>query len=182
MPHHLVKFLSSFLFISLFAFVAAARAQNPPACALADAPRLHGLRLGMSPAEAQGVFAGAVKIKVKADGDRTFFQNYIGKRPPASLAGMLALYLRFLDGGLYQIEIFYEESADAPTLEAFAAKLAAEMNFPAGAAGWQFAKNKAVIDCGAFTIIADKPLNPRVELTDTAKQSEAAARRAKKSD
>jgi hypothetical protein len=133
----------------------------------------------MSPVEVQSVFGKDLKIKVKANGDRSFFQNYIGKNAPAKLNNVRALYLRFLDGKLYQIEIFYEELSDVPTLEAFAANLSAQMKFPDS--NWQFVKNKAVIDCGAFTLVAEKLLNPRVELTDTARFNEAKARR-KKSD
>jgi hypothetical protein len=169
-----VKLLISFLFVGFF--VSEIAAQNPQ-CLLPDAPKLFGLRLGMSPAAAQGVFSRDLKIKVKTRGDRTFFQNYIGKQPPAVLRGVRALYLRFLDGGLYQIEIFYEERADAPTLEIFTANLSAQMNFPGAA--WRFEKGKATVDCGAFRLVADKPLNPRVELTDTAQLAEALARRKK---
>jgi hypothetical protein len=178
MIKRLVKLPVSFLLISLFALFASAQDLPQEKCVFANAPRLHGLSLGMSPAEVQSVFGTDPKIKVKTNGDRGFFQNYIGKQAPASLSGIRALYLRFLDGRLYQIEIFYEERADVPTLEAFAANLSAQMQLPADA-NWRFAKNKAVIDCGAFTLIADKPLNPRVELTDAAKLAEAEARRKK---
>jgi hypothetical protein len=177
MIKRLVKLPFAFLLILFFAFCAAAQADSP-VCALTSAPRLQGLSLGMSPAEVQGVFGKDLKVKVKNSGERTFFQNYIGKAAPATLAGVRALYLRFLDGRLYQIEIFYEERAAVPTLEAFTAELSAQMKFPAGV-NWQFAKNKAVLDCGAFTIVADKPLNPRAALTDVAKLAEAAARRKK---
>ncbi len=178
MIKRLVKLPVSFWLILVFAVCAAAQDSND--CALPDAPRLHGLRLGMSPAEARSVFGKDLKIKVKADGDRVFFQNYIGKKAPRAIAGVRALYLRFLDGRLYQIEIFYEERADAPTLEIFAAGLSAAMNLPADL-NWQFAKNRAVIDCGTFTLVADKPVDPRVVLTATAKLAEAGARRKKKS-
>lgn len=174
----LVKLSFPFFLILFFAFCAPA--QNLSACAPAETVHLHGLSLGLSPAEVRGVFGKDLKIKVKSDGDRSFFQNYIGKDAPAKLAGIRALYLRFLDGRLYQIEIFYEERADVPTLEAFIGNLSAQMKFPPNV-NWQFVKNKALIDCARFTLIADKTLNPRVELTDAAKLSEAAARR-KKSD
>lgn len=177
MKKHLVKLRFTFLLILCGAFAAAA--QVSPPCALTDAPPLLGLRLGMSPPEVQKAFGKELKIKIKSSGDRTFFQNYIGKPARGKLAGVRALYLRFLDGGLYQIEVFYEERGDAATLEAFAANLAAALNLPADA-GWQFANNRALINCGAFTIIADKPVDPRVELTDTAKLAEAEARRKKK--
>jgi hypothetical protein len=179
MIERLVKLPVSFLLILFFAFCAAAQ-ENSLDCALADAPRLHGLSLGMSPAEVQSVFGKDLKIKVKSNGERGFFQNYIGKDAPGSLGGVRALYLRFLDGRLYQIEIFYEERAAVPTLEVFAANLTAQLNFPANVK-WQPVKNKALIDCGAFTLVAEKLLNPRVELTDTAKLAEAGARRKKSS-
>jgi hypothetical protein len=172
----LVKLSPAFLVISCFFSAAAAQDSK---CVPASAARLQGLSLGMSPSEVQSVFGRDLKIKVKTSGDRTFFQNYIEKSAPAALGGVRALYLRFLDGKLYQIEIFYEERAEVPTLESFTANLSAKMRFPAE--NWQFAKNKAVIDCGAFTLVAEKLLNPRVELTDTAKLAEAEARR-KKSD
>ena len=174
MKEHLVKLPFTFLLILAGAFGAAAQ-NSPSSCALASAPPLLGLSLGMSPTAAQGVFGKDLKVKVKSSGDRTFFQNYIGKPARGKLAGVRALYLRFLDGSLYQIEICYEERSDAPTLEAFVAGMQLPEN-----AGWRFAKNRAVLDCGAFTLIADKPVDPRVELTDTAKLAEAEARRKKK--
>lgn len=178
MIKRLVKLPFPFWLILFFAVCAAA--QDSTGCVLPDAPRLHGLRLGMSPAEVRGVFGKNPSVKVKSDGDRVFFQNYIGKKAPASLNGVRALYLRFLDGRLYQIEIFYGERADAPTLETFTANLSAQMNLTQET-NWQFTQNKAVIDCGTFTLVADKPVDPRVVFTDTAKLAEAEARR-KKSD
>ena len=172
-----VKFPLQLLMILLLAFSATAQDSN---CALTESPSLQGLSLGISPAEVQSVFGKDLKIKIKQSGDRSFFQNYIGKTAPAKLNDVRALYLRFLDGKLYQIEIFYEDRSDVPTLEVFAANLSAQIKFPS-AASWQFVKNKAVIDCGAFTLVAEKLLNPRIELTDTAKFNEAKARR-KKSD
>ncbi|HVE57094.1 MAG TPA: hypothetical protein VNB22_09715 [Pyrinomonadaceae bacterium] len=171
----LVK-LSFPFFLILFFVISAPAQEDSPECA--PAMRLHGVSLGMSSAEVQGVFGKDLKIKVKSSGDRSFFQNYIGKKAPAKLAGIRALYLRFLDDRLYQIEIFYEERADVPTLEAFIGNLSAQMKFPPNIS-WQFVKNKALIDCGAFTLVADKTLNPRVELTDSAKLSETNARRKK---
>ncbi|HEY8562380.1 MAG TPA: hypothetical protein VIL74_18530 [Pyrinomonadaceae bacterium] len=171
-----VKSPVPFLLI-LFCAVCAA-AQSPANCALTDAPPLLGLRPGMSPSQVQGAFGKDLKIKVKTTGERTFFQNYVNKKATGKLIGVRALYLRFLDGKLYQIEIFYDEQPNAPDLETFAADLAAQLNFPPGAA-WEFSYNKAVIDCGAFTLVADMPVDARVELTDTALRAEAAARREK---
>ena len=171
-----VKLLLTFFSVLLFGPGAAA--QNSPECPLPNVPRLQDLSLGMSPTDVQNVFGRDLKIKVKSSGDRSFFQNYIKKDARGKLAGVRALYLRFLDGRLYQIEIFYAERADLPTLQTFAVELAAQLQFPPNVK-WQLVKGKAVIDCGAFTLVADKPVNPRVELTDTAKLAEAEARRKK---
>lgn len=170
-----VKLTCSFSLILLFALCAAA--QDSKECGLTSAPRLNGLTLGMSPLEVRGVFGKNPSIKVKSNGDRTFFQNYINKKAPANLNGVRAFYLRFLDGSLYQIEIFYEERDDWRSLELFTASLSVTMNFLQE--NWQFTQNRALLDCGAFTIAADKTLNPRVELTDKIKLAEAEARRKK---
>lgn len=176
-----VKPTLSFLFVMFFALCVAAQDERAPApCALTNAPRLNGLTLGMTPAEVRAVFGKNPSVKVKTNGDRTFFQNYINKKAPASLSGVSAFYLRFLDGRLYQIEIFYAENSAVPTLETFTANLSAQLNLPPET-NWKFAQNKALIDCGAFTIVADKPVNPRVELTDKPAFAVAEARRKKKS-
>jgi hypothetical protein len=177
MTKPLVKLQIAFLLTLIFAFGAAA--QDSPSCVLREAPRLLDLSLGMSPTQVQSVFGKDLKFKVKASGDRVFFQNYIGKPARGKLAGVRALYLRFLDGSLYQIEIFYDERRAAPTLEAFAAELVTNMNLPSETT-WTFAKNRALIECGAARIVADQPVDPRVELTDTTKLAEAEARRKKK--
>lgn len=130
-------------------------------CDLPNAPLL-GLRLGMSPEQARGVFGRDLKVKVKKKGQRTFFQNFIAKPAPDSLRGVRAIYLRFLDGGLYQIEIFYENPADAQTLENFTGNFSAQTNLPA----WKIENGRAEIICGEFSIVADRVLNPRIELTD----------------
>jgi len=171
---------SLLLFLLMLVFAVAAAAQDSAECAVSEPPRLLGLRLGMTPPEVRSVFGRDLRVRVKTEGDRTFFQNYVKNKPPARLSGVKALYLRFLDGRLYQIEVFYDELSNAPTLETFAARLSSEMNFPASV-DWNFADNKASLDCGAFTVVADQPVNPRVELTDTARLAEAVARR-KKSD
>jgi hypothetical protein len=81
-------------------------------CSLATAPSLLGLRLQMSPEEVQSVFGKDLKVKVRKNNEKSIFQNYIDEPAPRSLAGVRALYLRFIDRRLYQIEVFYEERAD----------------------------------------------------------------------
>jgi hypothetical protein len=116
----------------------------------------------MSPEQTASVFGRDLKIKVKKKGQRTFFQNFIEKPAPNSLSGVRAIYLRFFDGRLYQIEIFYENRSDWQTLENFIGEFSANKNLP----DWKIEKGKAEIICGEFSIAADRILNPRIELTN----------------
>lgn len=128
------------------------------------APLTLDLQIGMSPEQTQTVFGKALKIKIKKNGERTFFQNYIKKPAPESLSGVRALYLRFYDRKLYQIEIFYEPRQDSKTLEEFLNPLATQFDLPV--AGWRIKNNRAAIKCGEISLVADYVLNPRIELTD----------------
>lgn len=162
MPNQSVKLLFSLLCVLIFAFLTTAQTK----CELPNAPKLLNLNLGMSVADVKNVFGKELNIKVKTKGDKSFFQNYIDKPAKNSLRGLRALYLRFLDGRLYQIEIFYENRADWPTLSDFTKALAAQMNFAEDV--WQIKQNKALIDCGEFSVFANNVLNPHVEITNAA--------------
>ena len=152
----------AFLLILLFCSNLAAQSQN---CdfAISDAPTLLGLRLGMSPKEAKNVFGGKLKIKVKKEG--TFFQNYIDKNPPPFLPNVRALYLRFFEAKLYQIEIFYVPQTERKTLAEFVAQLDVKLNLPNV---WENEYGQAELNCKTFSLIADNVLNLRVQLTDEA--------------
>lgn len=149
-----------FLIIFLFVSNASAQLQN---CNLpiTDAPNLLGLRLGMSPKEAKNVFGGKLKIKVKKEG--TFFQNYIDKKPPSFLPNVRAVYLRFFEAKLYQIEVFYNPQTERKTLAEFVERLDKKLNIPNL---WTSEYGIATLNCNDFSIIADNVLNPRVQLTD----------------
>ncbi|MEO8072382.1 MAG: hypothetical protein ABI686_03955 [Acidobacteriota bacterium] len=149
-----------FLIIFLFVSNASAQLQN---CNLpiTDAPTLLGLRLGMSPKEAKNVFGGKLKIKVKKEG--TFFQNYIDKKPPSFLPNVRAVYLRFFEAKLYQIEVFYNPQTERKTLAEFVERLDKKLNIPNL---WTSEYGIATLNCNDFSIIADNVLNPRVQLTD----------------
>lgn len=163
----------------LFALVcvAACAAQQPCELASQPAPLLLNLRVGMSPEQAQTIFRKDLKIKVKKDGERTFFQNFIKKPAPVSLRGVRALYLRFFDRRLYQIEIFYEPRTDLPTLQTIAGALSAQLNF--SISDWQIENNRARITCGETSLVADYILNPRVELTNETVRAVVEAEREK---
>ena len=153
------------LFFFLF-FAAACVAQNTnEVCDLKSngSPALFNLRLGMSPEDVQTVFGRNLKIKIKKNGNKVFFQNFIKEPAPPVLSGVRALYLRFFDGGLYQIEIFYEAKSGLKTLTSVTDLLSAQLNLPV--AEWKLENNQARIICGDASLVADNILNPRVELT-----------------
>ncbi len=162
MKNALAKLFAANLFLIVFVFACAA--QNTCDLSLKNAPLFLNLKLKMSPAEAQTIFGSALKIKIKKRGERTFFQNFIKKSAPEQLRGVRAVYLRFYDLQLYQIEIFYEPRNDLKTLEDIENALAAQLNF--SATEWQTENNRAEIRCGETSLVADNILNPRVELTD----------------
>ncbi len=149
------------LFLILL-FISNVAAQTPNCdLAISDAPTLLGLRLGMSPQQARDVFGGKLKIKVKKAG--TFFQNYIDKNPPSFLPNVRALYLRFFEAQLYQIEIFYQPQTERQTLAEFIKRLDTRLNLPNF---WESEYGQAELNCRTFSLVADNVLNPRVQLTD----------------
>lgn len=152
-------------FVLLLVTANASAAQEKCGLDVNNAPALFSLRLGMSEEEVRQIFGKELKFKPKKKpSERTFFQNFIAKPPPAILPGVRALYLRFFNHRIYQIEIFYENRAEWQTLAEFTSSLATNQNFPN--AFWTFKTGAAEIKCFDFTIVADQVLNPRIELTD----------------
>lgn len=139
-------------------------AQQPCSRSLGEAPALAGFRLGMSIEDTQAVLGSRFKIPKKKTGEGSFFQNFEGEQPPASLSGVHALFLRFFDFKLFQIEIFYEDAAKPNRLHDLTQTLSTDLSVPPTA--WTMEKGKATIDCGDFTLTADTILNPHAELTD----------------
>ena len=129
-----------------------------------SAPLALNLQIGMSPEQTQAIFGKALKIKIKKNGERTFFQNYIKKPAPEPLRGVRALYLRFFDRRLYQIEIFYEPRTELNSLETVTNVLSGQ--FDLSSENWQMKNNRAEIKCGEISLVTDYILNPRIELTD----------------
>lgn len=167
-----MKFAVSLFFLLVCAASAPAQIEAAADCSLkiAEAPALFNLRLGMTPNEAQTIFGRALKIKIKKNGNRVFFQNFIEKPAPPVLSGVRAVYLRFFDRRLYQIEIFYEERAEIKTVGDFIRNLSATLNLPDS---WRDEGGRETIRCAEFTIFADKILNPRVDLIDDATRRSA---------
>jgi hypothetical protein len=129
---------------------------------LNEAPALRGLRLGMSPDEVRNLSGGKLKIKIKREG--SFFGYFIEEHPPEFFNDVRALYLRFFDSKLFQIEIFYELSASVRSLDDFTAQISSQTNLLP--VFWKREHNRAVILCDGFSLVADNLLNPHIELTD----------------
>jgi hypothetical protein len=140
-------------------------AQQSFSRSLGEAPALAGFKLGMSIEQTQAVLGSRFKIPKKKTGGGSFFQNFTGEQTPQSLSGVHALFLRFFDFKLYQIELFYEDAAKPNKLDEFIQTLSADLALPAN---WNIEHHRAAIDCGDFTVTADTTLNPHVELTDDA--------------
>lgn len=166
-----------FFFMLLF-FVVPGAAQETCRLELKDAPSFFNLKLGMTDEQVRDQFGKKLKFKPKKKTEeRTFFQNFIAHSPPAALTGVRALYLRFLNRKIYQIEIFYENRAEWQTLAGFTSSLATTQNF--ANALWTTVADKAEVKCVDFTLLADNVLNPRIELTDDAARTKALKARQK---
>jgi hypothetical protein len=131
-----------------------------------DAPRLLKLTLGMSSTEVNKAFGRDLKVKVKPKGQRSFFRNYIKKSARGSLQGIRALFLRFHNGLLYQIELFYNDDYNSSDLTTFINKYSAKNNFPVSL--WRIKHGYAKVKCNGFSLKADSILNPHIEMTDEA--------------
>lgn len=141
-------------------FAVSISAQEKCELSVNAAPRLFNLKLGMSGAQAKRAVGGSLNIKNIKTG--TFFQNFIKNPPPPNLIGASAVYLRFFDSKLYQIEIFYQN--ENAVLEKLVRDFSAKENLPPEF--WKIEYGIARLNCGEFSVIIDNFLNPRIQLTD----------------
>lgn len=125
---------------------------------------LLNLRLGMTAHQVRDRFDGKLGIKTSKKGDYRFFQNYIKKDPPNNLSGVRAIYLRFFDSELYQVEIFYRENKYPQDILDFSVIVSDQLNL--ASANWKIAHRQAVFSCGENSLKIDYQLNPRIELTN----------------
>ena len=169
---------SVFIILLLFVWNNAVSAQEN--CDLSSKPAalLLNLQIGMSPEEAQNIFGRDLKVKIKKNGERTIFQNYVKTPAANSLKGIRAIFLRFYDKKLYQLEIFYEPRTDLKTTEEIADVLASQLSFPA--AQWQIKNKRAEIRCNNLWLLADNVLNPRIQITDETVRAKIEESRKKK--
>lgn len=155
---------SAILVWFLAGFSAFVSAQENCVPILRTSDDLLNLQLGMTVDEVRNKFGNVLQLKTKSDGDYRFFQNYIGKNPPKNLSEVRAIYLRFFEKRLYQIEIFYAENKYPSEIKAFAEIISNRLSLPL--ANWRFAHRQAVLKCAERLLLADYQLNPRIELTN----------------
>ncbi len=129
---------------------------------LSSAPALFNLKLGMSGTEAKNAVGGKLNIKNKKEG--VFFKNFIKRSPPRNLDGVRAVYLRFFDSKIYQIEIFYKSLYKDREIHEFVRYFSAENDLNIDL--WQIKNGIAKLECSGFSIISDNYLNLRVQITD----------------
>ena len=139
---------------------------------LEEAPSVFGLKLGMTFEQMQGVLGNSFKFKPKKTGEGSYFQNFIDRPSPAAIPGVRAFYLRFFDQKLYQIEIFFEDKGNPPSLQDFLAGLSVDLGITP--THWVIKDGKAQMNCGDFVVEADVPLNPRLQITDRVAASDFA--------
>ena len=128
-----------------------------------------GIKLGMGYADVQTAVGPGLKVKRPKNGQGSFFQNFIDQPAAGKLAGVRALFLRFYQDKVYQIEVFYEESGQQGTLVALTTRLSSDLNLSPDV--WTIKNGRAAIACGTMSLNADNILNPHVELTDEAASS-----------
>lgn len=169
---------SVFIILLLLGWNSAAYTQENCDLTSKNAALLLNVRIGMSPEEAQRVFGKDLRIKVKKNGERTIFQNYIKTAAPRSLNDVRAIFLRFFEKKLYQVEIFYEPRPDLKTVEEIADTLALQLGFPS--AQWKIEYRRAQLRCNNLSLLADIVLNPRIEITDETVRAKIEESRKKK--
>jgi len=166
------------LILSILLVSSVASAQEECKLTLAEAPTLLNLRLGMTASEVNAVIGKSVKVKVKSTGERSFFKNYIKKPAKGPLTGIRAIYLRFYNGSLYQIELFYQEDYRWPDLGSLLTDYSSSQSFSENY--WKVKNGYADARCDGFSLDADRVLGAHIELTDDAVRAEVEAAREKK--
>ena len=146
--------------IFLIAFASSISAQEKCELPMSSAPAMFNLRLGMSGRDAKNAVSGKLNIKIKEEG--VFFQNFIKKSSPKPIEGVRAIYLRFFDSKLYQIEIFFEKEVSdfEEFVRNYSTKNGLDFKY------WSVKNGVAKLNCQGLSMTIDNYLNLRVELTD----------------
>lgn len=166
------------LILSILFLFSPAKAQEKCGLTVAESPALLNLKLGMSVSEVNSALGGGLKVKVKTEGERTYFKNWIKKPAKGSLAGLRAVFFSFFDGRLYQIELFYQDDYRWRDLESLLRDYSAENSFPYE--HWRLKNGYAKAQCEGFSLDADRVLGAHIQITDDAVMERVEAERKKK--
>jgi hypothetical protein len=147
-----------------------ALSQQPCSKTVSQAPPMFGFTLGMSFENFRSVLGRTLKIKPKKNGEGSFFLDFNEQPPPDNLIGVKAAYVRFFNGNVYQIEVFYNDKDQAIKLEDFTNHLSVDFGLPSQA--WSVKSGQAEMNCDGFMLTADVILNRHIELTDVAAKAE----------
>lgn len=153
-----------FITVSILFFAMSVSAQDACELTLDQSPTLQNLKLGMSSQEASKILG--IKVKVKPEGQRSFFKNYIKKKAKGNLVGIRAIFIRFYDNKIYQIELFYEKDYRWQTLDSLINDYSTQSNFPIDFWQTEYGYSNAI--CKGFSLDADYVLNPHIQITDDA--------------
>lgn len=156
--------------IVMLAVVFPAFGQEPCELTSVKAPAISGFRLGMSYADVQHVLGPSIKVKPAKSGEGTVFESFAEVTAPERLSGVQAFWLRFANGKVFQIEVFYTDKAHPQRIEDLTADLSDELKLTAS--GWKIKNNLARFECGEVLLTADTILNPHIELTDITAKSQ----------
>ncbi len=150
--------------LTVFLLILTASIAAQEKCDLQNAPALLDLNLRMTTEQARNRNGRKLKIKNEGDGEYIFFQNYIDKSAKGNLRGLKAVYLRFFENRLYQIELFYKDDYKWRDLSEFIGDYSRQNNFPPDF--WEIEFGYAKAECENFSLKADYILNPHIQLTD----------------
>ena len=153
-----MKFLRSFLLMvvcPVFALAQEAPDTGGADChvKLADAPALRGFRLGDELAEVKRRFPQFRYIRDDAVGADTAYIYRYTRHVHKSLDGVNSATLRFVDGRLASIEMYFEKPR-WPSVGAFAAKASEALGLPHAWAG----DRTLSLACDGFSVEASLPV------------------------
>lgn len=142
---------------SFFCAASSAPAQGGQACALKEAPALHGFRLGMTLTEVKKSLADSSMLESKIS-----TVNAVGSRAvningsdlsPENGEGVENVYLTFVDERVAQIKVTYNSAKGWDSPQDFFARESQSLGLPKPAAGalqGSGGNEKYIIECGEF--------------------------------
>ncbi len=153
-----MKFARSFLLLVVCPALALAQGASDPGptncdVKLADAPALRGFRLGDELAEVKRRYPQFRYIRDDAVGAETAYIYRYTRHVHKALDGVNSAMLRFVDGRLTSIEMYFEKPR-WPSVGVFAAKASEALGLPQAWAG----DRTLSLTCDGFSVEASLPV------------------------